>query len=162
MVTQTRLKELLKYDPSTGIFIWRVDRKGGAFAGDVAGRIRQDGYRELRVDHGFYPAHRLAWIYMHGAFNNALQIDHINRVKADNRIENLRLATSKQNKENISPTRNSAAGLLGVNWNRFRNKWQARICHDGVRKYLGLFETAEAAHDAYLVAKRELHSFGTL
>lgn len=160
--TKERISQLLNYDPVTGVFVWKVNRRGGAFAGDRAGRVRRDGYVEIRVDLGFYQAHRLAWILIYGEIPDSMEVDHKNRIKSDNSISNLRLATGKQNKENVGPTRNSRSGLLGVNWNSSRDKWQARICHNGKRIYLGLYETAEMAHQAYLDAKRNLHSFCTI
>lgn len=161
-LTQKRLKELLSYDIESGNFIWNENRRGGARKGDVAGRTTSDGYIEIRVDGGFYRAHRLALLYMHGVFDQNLEVDHINRVKHDNRLVNLRLVTSKQNKENVGLIKNSKAGLLGVSWSNGRNKWLARICHDGVRHYLGIFTTPEEAHEVYLAAKQKLHTFSAI
>jgi hypothetical protein len=161
-LTQERLKELLHYDPETGIFTWMVDRRGGAWAGDIAGRLTSRGYWEIRIDFKFCSAARIAWLYVHGELSESVEVDHINRVRHDNRISNLRLATLAQNKQNISPKRNSRSGLLCVCWNSSEKKWLARICISGKRKYLGLFETAEEAHEAYLKAKRELHEFCTI
>lgn len=160
--TQERIRELLTYNPETGVFTWAVNRKGGAKAGDRAGRVRSDGYREIRVDGGFYQASRLAIIYTDGQFNCALEVDHINRVKDDDRRCNLRLVTPQQNKQNIGASRNTLSGLLGVSWLPSKRRWLARICHEGKRKYLGIFKTSEEAHAAYVKAKRELHKFGTL
>lgn len=160
--TQERLKALLNYDPGTGVFTWAVDRKGGAKAGDRAGRVRADGYREIRVDGGFFQAARLAVIYTDGMFDPKLEVDHINRVKDDDRRCNLRLVTSQQNKQNVGAARDTRSGLLGVSWIPSKRRWLARICYNGKRQYLGIFITPEEAHAAYVKAKRELHPFSTL
>ena len=160
MATQARLKELLIYHKTTGRFYWRVNRKGGSNAGDLAGRISKSGYVEIRVDRRFYRAHRLAWVYVHGEFNQQLEIDHKNGNRSDNRILNLRLATARQNKENFPLKRTwTKSGLLGVCWNKRISRWKARICSNGKRINLGHFKTAEEAHLAYLTAKRKIHTY---
>jgi len=159
MITQSRLKELLIYHKTTGHFYWKVDRRGGAKAKDLAGRITAAGYVEIRVDLKFYRAHRLAWIYLHGELEQSMQIDHVNGNRSDNRISNLRLATPKQNKENFPLRRaQTRSGLLGVCWNKRISRWKARICNNGKRINLGHFKTAEGAHAAYMRAKRKLHT----
>ena len=90
-------------------------------------------------------------------------IDHINGIRDDNRIENLRDVSQKINLQNKrNPNANSTSKFLGVCWHKSRNKWQSQIAVNGKDKYLGLFETAELAHEAYLIAKRELHEGCTL
>lgn len=160
MITQSRLKELLIYYKTTGRFYWKIDRRGGAKAKDLAGRITTTGYVEIRVDLKFYRAHRLAWIYLYGTLEQVMQIDHANGNRSDNRISNLRLATPKQNKENFPLHRSQTrSGLLGVCWNARISRWKARICNDGKRINLGHFKTAEEAHSAYMKAKKKLHTY---
>jgi hypothetical protein len=156
-LTQDRLRELLLYDAETGIFTRRI-KTGRVLVGDVAGSLHQKGYREIKVDYKHYFAHRLAWFYVHGVWPKD-QIDHINGVKDDNRICNLREATNAENNQNQrKASRNSRSGLLGVCTSNNR-KPRAMIRFNGKRLYIGTFDTPELAHAAYLVAKEKLHPF---
>ena len=145
MLTIERLRGLLSYDPETGIFRWRISRGGNAPAGRVAGTIRKKcGHRQIRVDDRTYFAHRLAWFYMTGVWPKE-QIDHHNVNPDDNRWSNLREANGSQNSGNTKVKR---AGLKGVVFHKHNKKYQAQICS----KYLGLFDTEQEAHEAYLRA----------
>lgn len=156
MIDAARLRELLDYDPATGAL---TRRDGGA----VPGWTDADGYRVLRVEGRRYFAHRLAWLYTHGSWPPD-QIDHINGQPQDNRLANLRPATAAQNSQNERQARasNRTSGLLGVTWHKAARAWMAQIKLNGKSSYLGLFDSPEAAHDAYLAAKRRLHEFGTI
>ncbi len=161
-LTAERLRELLSYEPETGEFRWRVGRGGTAVAGGRAGCKQTIGYRRIGVAGRTYWEHRLAWLHVTGTWPSD-QIDHVNGVKGDNRIANLREATRSENQGNLRQARSdSKTGLLGVHWNKPNKKFMAQIMFSGKQKYLGLFDTAEQAHQAYLVAKRELHPFCTL
>jgi hypothetical protein len=109
-LTQDRLRELLDYDPDTGIFTWMVNRRGGkAAVGVVAGSRNTDNYVSITVDGEEYLAHRLAFLYMTGAFPPK-QVDHINTAKSDNRWCNLRACTSKEQMDNpITKAKHKAA-----------------------------------------------------
>lgn len=143
-----RLKELLDYDSATGNFLWNVDRKGTAKKGTTAGARRSHGYRQIMVDGKMYAAHRLAWFYVHGHWPKH-QIDHINHVRDDNRIENLRCATSQQNNQNRSLNCNNTSGVSGVYWFKAGKKWHASIRNNKRAVHLGYFNSKEEA-----VAKR--------
>ena len=159
MLTQERLKELLHYNPDTGIFINLTQRRGRAKKGVVAGWKNTYGYINIRVDYKVYKAHRLAWLYVHGNFPEK-SLDHINEIKYDNYMINLRLATVQENNHNISTSnKNNASGLRGVCWHKFSGKWRAQIKINGNIKHLGLFNTSDEASEAYLAAKKELHPF---
>jgi hypothetical protein len=159
MLTQSRLKELLSYDASTGVFTWLVNTRN-TIAGNRAGAFRKDGYEYIGVDGQRYLAHRLAWLYVNGSFPEMV-IDHINGNQSDNRIINLRDVAHKTNQQNIrSPHKDSSSGCLGVS--RSLKKWRAHLCVDGKFIYLGTFSTKEEAHQAYVVAKRDRHSGCTL
>ena len=158
-LTQEQLQQLLSYDPETGIFTNLTQRGRSVKIGAVAGSKYSEGYICIAIDYKRYLAHRLAWLYVHDNFP-VNQIDHINEVKDDNRIVNLRLATDLENKHNqSSPRTNNTSGYLGVGWYKPYGKWQALIQVNGRRKHLGCFDTAEEASEAYLTAKRKLHQF---
>ena len=155
-LTQPRLHELLRYDPVTGDFFWRVQTNPRALVGMHAGANSISfGYRQINVDKRTYKAHNLVWLYFHGAFPTNV-IDHINGNRLDNRIENLRDVTRQQNSWNLQKAkRNSKSGYLGVCWRPTRNAWKAEIRIDGKKVWLGHFATAEEASAAYQAAKKE-------
>lgn len=156
--------ERLFYDEKTGIFYWRETeliharmrgREAGTLnVGYVAISVKKDGKQRI------FKAHRLAWLFINGNFPK-LQIDHINGVKTDNRIKNLREADSFQNGQNIRlPRKGNKLGVLGVNLKN--GKYRASIGINGKIKEIGRFATIEEASNAYIQAKRELHSFCTI
>jgi hypothetical protein len=153
-LTQARLQDLVKYDRDTGIFTWNMTRRR-CRSGDKAGCSMQNGYAGIRLDDTLYTAHRLAWLYVHGEWP-ARQLDHVNGVRADNRLCNLREATNAQNAQNRKRVDNKS-GFPGVR--KENSKWLAEIKVDYKPIRLGLFTTPEAAHDVYLKAKQELHPF---
>jgi hypothetical protein len=118
------------------------------------------GYISIGVDGTHYLAHRLAWLYVYGEWPTAWpagQVDHINRIKTDNRIANLRIVTSSENKQNRElPHANNRLGFLGVKRNG--SKFMARIMLHGKVKHLGTFDTPELASAAYKSAKTTVHS----
>lgn len=156
-LTAERLRELLHYDPLTGTFRWRFDR-GPIKGKSIAGTITCYGYISISVDGKKYPAHRLAWLYSNGAFPSS--IDHKNGVRSDNRIENLREASAKQNMQNMrSAHKTNKSGFLGVHAHA-HGAWRAQIRIDGKKIYIGTYSTPELAHAAYLAAKKSSHPFG--
>lgn len=158
-LTAERLRELLHYDPETGVFTWRVYRGGRAKAGSIAGCRITSGYLHCSIDKKLYYMHRLAWMYVHGEMPPDM-IDHINHVKDDNRIVNLRLADMSLNKQNQKiALSNSSSGLLGVHYHK---GWRAKITINGKQISLGRFNSAESAHEAYVEAKRKYHAGCTI
>jgi hypothetical protein len=99
-MNQDLIKEFIHYEPTTGQLTWLKDRGGKAKKGSVVGNLNASGHRVLRLKDKSYYAHRVAWVYVYGSIPENLLIDHINGKRDDNRIENLRLATHKQNNEN--------------------------------------------------------------
>ena len=154
-LTQARLKDLLHYNPDTGIFIWIASLKNGVRIGSVAGTL-DSGYIRIKIQGRLYLAHRLAWLYTYREWPKD-QIDHINMFKNDNRISNLREATRSENFANRRTYANSVSGLKGASWKKSRGKWQADITINGKSKYLGLFTTKQEAHAAYCKAADEHH-----
>ena len=157
MLTQGNLKTQLNYDSQTGKFCWCISR-GKARAGANAGTVMPNGYVRLGINNKLYLAHRLAWLYVYGEFPES-EIDHINGDRADNRISNLRLATSAENSQNMKRYASNTSGFPGVYFNKNHNKYYARINYSGMRKHLGFYDTAELAFGAYKEAKRVFHHF---
>ena len=156
-ISADRLRELLHYDPSTGIFVWRVNHGVSVKAGMQAGYLSDYGYIRIRVDGFRSSAHRLAWLYVYGRHPNG-EIDHINRVRDDNRLCNLREVTRSQNQQNTLLQSNNTSGFKGVSWSKKVNRWQAHIYIKGSHKYLGYYDSAEDANAAYVKAASEIHT----
>jgi HNH endonuclease len=155
MITQKRLKELLRYDLKTGEFFWRVSPGKRLFVGKRAGSLDRQSYLVIRIDYKIYRAHRLAWLYVHGKFPKG-QLDHKNRKRADNRISNLRIATQSQNMVNAPIHRDHKhSNFKGVT--KVKNSWMAQICKNYKNIYLGCFSTPEAAHAVYCTTAKKLH-----
>jgi hypothetical protein len=111
---------------------------------------------EIRVDRRNYLAHRLAWLYVHGCWPSAF-IDHINLIPGDNRIVNLREATSGQNRANSRVGANSLSGIKGVTFIAKHNRWRATITAGGRKFYLGTYLAREDAAAAYAQAAAQHH-----
>lgn len=153
-LTAECLRERLHYNPDTGIFTWIVRPAQCVHIGDVAGCL-YDGYRNILIFNQKYKAHRLAWLYMTGEWP-AEETDHKNGVRSDNRWCNLRLADKQLNMQNKrTAQKNNLLGFLGVS--KHKKKFQASISFNGAKVYLGVYETPELAHAAYLEAKRQHH-----
>ena len=168
------VRSILDYDPETGVFTWKTrpasmfrdGRKSAEheasiwnakWAGSTAGTL-QKGYCRISVHARRHSAHRLAWLLVHGEWPDG-DVDHIDGNRLNNRIANLRLATRSQNLANARKSNRNTSGLKGVSWNKKSQRWMAQICADNHRLYLGLFDTPEEAHAAYLAAAHE--HFGT-
>lgn len=155
MLTQQYLKEILSYEPETGMFFWKIRKAYNMKPGQIAGAVHKTGYVYISVDNRGYKAHRLAWLYMTGEMPDQY-IDHINRVAADNRFSNLRLVSAKQNCENCSIYKSNASGFRGVSFHKATNKWRATLRHNKKHIHVGLFDTAEAASLAAEKKRNEL------
>ncbi len=147
----------LNYDPNTGIFTWAINRYR-VRVGAGAGTLRKDGYIRIQIDCELHLAHRLAWFFVHGVWP-VNQIDHINGVRTDNRIANLRIATPAENSQNQGKNRNNTSGYTGVSWNKRAGKYQSQIQVNGKLIYLGLFDDKEEAKQAREDAKKKYHGY---
>ena len=154
-LTAARLRELLDYCAETGRFTWRVRSSAKAPAGAVAGGPDSSGYTKIGIAGHDYRAHRLAWLHVHGKWPEG-QLDHIDGNPGNNAIDNLRDVSQFVNQQNQRKAHaDSTHGLMGVS--RRKTGWIARINIDGAHRYLGIFKTPEAAHDAYMSVKRTQH-----
>lgn len=155
-LTAERLRELLDYNPDTGVFMWRPRPRSG-LTKDIlsrpAGRPNvKTGYLEIKVDYREYLASLLAWLYVTGEWPpEGLEIDHRNRERLDNRWANLRLATKTEQAWNRHQPGK------GATWIESRGKWKASIMVNRKQIFLGYFATEEEARAAYVEAVRKYH-----
>lgn len=155
MITVERLKELLNYDPETGVFTWKIN-KGRSLKGSEAGSVKHHGYRRIVLDGKRLYAHRLAWLITYGVWPSH-SVDHINRQRDDNRIANLRDLPIQHNVWNQPEKRsNNTSGYPGVSALP-TGRYIAHIRVDFKKRSLGTYSTAEEAAAAYLNAKKTDH-----
>lgn len=161
-MTAAILRELLNYDPSTGVFTWRVKLSPVAPVGSIAGTIYKNGRRYITVRRKRYFASRLAWLYVHGQWPHA-QIDHRNLNRSDDRIDNLRAASAQDNLANRGVLRTNLLGVKGVNVAyipakaRTPLRYRARIRMNNELIHLGYFHSPEEANAAYATAAKRHH-----
>jgi hypothetical protein len=149
MITLQELKQHLFYDPGTGLFSRKV-AAGGAKIGDRAGWDTGHGYRAIGLLGKQYLEHRLAWFYTNGEWPPN-EIDHVDMNGANNRFNNLRLATRAQNNQNRRSYAGSSCRLKGVGFHKAAQKWRAYIVSNYLTTHLGLFDCPAAAHFAYVI-----------
>lgn len=154
-----RLQEELDYNGDTGQFHWRrQSRSKGARPLDrPAGTVLSNGYIHITIQNCVFLAHRLAWKMYYGT-DPPSEIDHVNGIRSDNRIDNLRLASRAEQSANRHRLPNNKSGYKGVMWDKQRSKWKAVIRHHGKQHNLGRFNTAEEAASAYQAAAERFQS----
>jgi len=138
---EKEIARCLKYNPKTGILTWKVNRRGGANSGDEAGSVNSMGYIQIKVWGRYFAAHRIAWFLHYGEWPRQ-SIDHIDRIKTDNRICNLRDVSHFENHLNRS---DNTSGVVGGVWHKGAKKWQAQIMANKKHIYLGIYENLESA-----------------
>jgi hypothetical protein len=138
MLTQERLKELLDYNPKTGIFTRKITTSSNAKKGQEAGSVDKDGYLIIRIDYKHYRAHRLAFLWMLGYLPEN-QIDHKDRIEYHNWWSNLREANPQCQMRNSGMLSSNTSGIKGISWNSDKNKWFVNIYINKKQKHLGIF-----------------------
>ena len=160
MLTYERAHEVFCCDPSTGDLVWKRRPHPQARAikpGQSAGcRNIRTGYRDVSIDKRAYPVHRIIYLMVHGEWP-AGEIDHINGIKHDNRIANLRVATHTQNMANKGAYKNSKTGVKGVSYHKRDRKYYVCISASGKQHHVGSFKTIADAQQAYAEAAKRLH-----
>jgi hypothetical protein len=151
------LWEAFDYKPLTGELIWRNIGRRKVVPGCAAGvKTKSDGYVRIGFNLRRYLGHRLVWVWLYGKDPSKAEIDHINGVRHDNRLNNLRLATRSQNSINAPVKSSSKTGVKGV-WMRGDGRYRARIRHNHKIYNLGAFDTIDEASAAYKKASEHLH-----
>ena len=143
------LNKNFEYNPESGFVFWRK----GRFKGKRAGNVDFEGYRVITLNYKKMREHRACYVLFNGSLDMSMEIDHVNGVKDDNRICNLRIADSSSNKCNQK--RYNKTGFKGVEFTGIR--YSAKIKKNGVVFRLGSFDTAALAHDAYINAAKFIH-----
>jgi hypothetical protein len=151
-----RLNELLNHDVDSGLLFWKEKRSSSSKTNTPAGFLDSYGYRLIKIDGVIYKTHRIIYFISTGI--QPEEIDHINRVKDDNRINNLRAATTKQNLVNKGVRRDSVSGARGIRKNKSGKRWQAYIVIENKMINLGTYDEIEDAKRARMLA--EVNYFG--
>ena len=156
MITYAELIDSLEYNVDTGIFTWKYNKSSRAMKGSIAGTLCKDGYISININRKIYRAHRLAWLYCFQQWP-VTYIDHINGVRNDNRLDNLREANMLENSHNSKVHKDSKTGIKGVYYNKLNSNYRAQIYYKGNRISLGSFKTVEEAALAYSTMAVEIH-----
>lgn len=151
-LTQEQVRVLFSYDPNSGVLRWNKPRQG--HEGRVAGCKHNKGYRAVRIGSKVYLVHRVIWLYVHG--EHPPEIDHLNGIRDDNQLVNLRAGPKAQNQQNARLRKDNQSGIPGVNYHVRTGKWAARIQHNNIRRSLGYFESLEDAVAARKAAQETL------
>lgn len=155
MLTAERARELLLYDGEN--LIWKQYRAGNAKKGDIAGKTNPNGYRTIKIDRTTHSFHRVVWLIVNGTWPTN-RIDHEDQNKQNNRIENLRDVTQAVNNKNKPKPKNNTSGVIGVYWNKKKQKWQAMIKVSRNQIHLGHFTNKDDAISARKTAELQ-HGF---
>lgn len=144
-LTADRARELMAYDPETGVFSWNGVRRRGYRPADIPGHLdKPTGYLDIGIDRVKYRSHRLAWLIVTGDWPKGV-IDHIDGNRINNIFSNLRDVSQSDNCKNRAMNINNKSGFIGVYWRKREGRWCASITIARKEKYLGMFKTIEEA-----------------
>lgn len=155
--SQSEFNQIFHYDPPTGSLTWKINTGFKRMIGKAAGKKDAKGYLVVGCLKKDYRVHRIVWVMVNGVIPDGMQIDHINGVKSDNRISNLRLVCPQDNQKNMAIPRSNSSGVIGVGWDNKTSRWRAKIMVNRKTIHLGRFDTLEAASTA---RKKAEHRYG--
>jgi hypothetical protein len=157
MIRELKTKEDVRavFSYKDGHLIWAVPGNAQTPIGTIAGSPLKDGYKVITYKRKKYMAHRLIFLYHHGHLPGF--VDHIDRDRENNRIENLRECTASENQFNTKARKNSRSGIKGVCWNKQMKKWEANVCANHKRHFCGLFDDIEVAAQVVRIERLRLH-----
>jgi len=146
MITQEELKRIIHYNPETGVFTRLIAYARGMSVGSILGSPDKDGYLRIHIYGKTYKSHRLAFLYMTGSIPKN-EIDHIDRIKSNNKWSNLRSASRKENAANQNKFKTNTSGYIGVRFDKKRHNspkpWKVTIEVNGKKIHLGYYTTAK-------------------
>ena len=152
-MNKDKAHEMFRYDD--GVLYWKFSPNRRIRIGDSVGSKMKSGYLQTGVEKKQWYVHRLIFLYHHGYLPDF--VDHVDGNKSNNRIENLRSASSIENQQNRKIGRQNTSGIKGVCWHKQRQKWQARVKINGKQVSAGLFLTLEEAANAVQKLRSNLH-----
>lgn len=133
-------EKYFSYDQSTGKLYWKISKGSRSPKGSEAGYLdKSSGYVCVTLNGKIHRSHRIIWEMFNGPIPKGMQVDHVNHIRCDNRLVNLRLVTHKENGRNVSRQKNNTSGITGVHWDKNRGKWHAQIKLRGKVRSLGRF-----------------------
>ena len=168
------LRKILNYDPETGIFKWKartldvglqkskksLNKFNSIYAGMECGYLNSNGYLRVVIGGKDYRLHRVAWALYYNYIPNV--IDHINRIKVDNRIENLRDINHQLNNLNSNKRKGLTSKYKGVYKHKLSGKWNCQCMVNGKKIHVGVFDTEYQAHEAYVIEMKKHHGAGVI
>lgn len=159
IISQEELRKQVHYDPETGEIRRIVKVINSTNIGEVVvGNVSHYGYLRINILGKRYLQHRIAWLYMYGEYPDG-DMDHINQVKTDNRICNLRKVTRSQNMQNTGKPKNNTSGTRGIWWRKDTKKWAVELCRDKKKFSVGCFDDINEAKVALSDAIKTIHPY---